>query len=141
MRVTLERMFTLIYSMQYRISLGLGPCMSKNSCGVIDYRHPSCAQDVTVQGCNSHAVFSGSMPLNSWDLGEAPVHLAFPEELATYPPAHEGYQDDRGAWCCWVARPELRESFLREGRRAERPYESVSFFFSFVFFFLSEVRA
>ena len=87
MRVTLERMFTLIYSMQYRISLGLGPCMSKNPCGVIDYRRPSCAQGVTVQGCNSRAVFSGSMPLHSWDLGEAPVHLAFPKELATYPRA------------------------------------------------------
>lgn len=63
----------------------------------------------------------------------APQHLAFPDELATYPPPHEGYQDDRGAWCRWVARPELRESLPREGRPAEKPYESVRFLF-FIFF-------
>lgn len=59
----------------------------------------------------------------------APLALAYPAELATYPPEEEGYQNDEGAWCAWVMRPELPESLPRMGRAPEAPYESVSGFF------------
>jgi hypothetical protein len=61
----------------------------------------------------------------------APRALAYPAELAAYPPEEEGYKNDEGAWCARVVRPELPESLAGMGRAPEVPCESVSGFLLF----------
>lgn len=55
----------------------------------------------------------------------APVDRAYPSELITYPPENEGYQDEKGSYTKYVARPELPESLPRHGKPPEYPYDVV----------------
>ena len=55
----------------------------------------------------------------------APTDKAYPAELITYPPENEGYQDEKGSYTKYVARPELPESLPRHGKPSEYPYEVV----------------
>lgn len=59
----------------------------------------------------------------------APIDKAYPPELITYPPETEGYQDEKGSYTKFVARPELPESLPRHGKPPEYPYEVVGVFF------------
>ena len=55
----------------------------------------------------------------------APTDKAYPSELITYPPETEGYQDEKGSYTKYVARPELPESLPRHGKPPEYPYDVV----------------
>jgi len=55
----------------------------------------------------------------------APADRAYPSELISYPPETEGYQDEKGSYTKYVARPELPESLPRHGKPPEHPYDVV----------------
>ncbi|KAF8882193.1 hypothetical protein CPB84DRAFT_1851353 [Gymnopilus junonius] len=54
----------------------------------------------------------------------APSEKAFPDELRTYPPSDEGYQDHNRIFAAWTERPELPQSLPRRGEPPECPYDA-----------------
>ncbi|KDR68462.1 hypothetical protein GALMADRAFT_231427 [Galerina marginata CBS 339.88] len=54
----------------------------------------------------------------------APPDRAYPDDLKTYPPVTEGYQDHNGKFASHCLRPELPQSLPRHGQPPEIPYDA-----------------